>query len=93
MGKLYDKDGNLIPLCFRCTTYNDFPECDAYHWTRGGSPSHWVQMKAAKCRDFSFDNWWKVNNMDCDKPSDFQTYKEPPVKGKQNTLKGSKWGD
>ena len=48
-------------------------------------------MKATKCRYFVFDNWWKVNNMDAEKPSDFQTFKEPPVKGKQNTAKGSKW--
>lgn len=88
--KLYDEDGNLIPLCYRCMEFEAFPDCSA--WIMGQTPEHWKKMKASKCDAFGSENWWKVRNMGFDKPSDFKTFRKPPVKGKQNTMKGSKWG-
>lgn len=87
--KLYDKEGHLLPLCIRCTEWEAFPECDAY---RGGNmPEHWKTLKVHTCDCFFFENWWKSKNMHLKKLSDFKTFRKPPVKGKQNTAKGSKW--
>lgn len=85
MGRLYDKKGNLIPLCLRCTQYEEFPDCDRFR----GQPEHWKKYAAYACPRFFFDNWWKINNMWCNKPSDFKTFRKPPVSGPQNKAKGS----
>lgn len=75
--KLYDKYGRLIPLCFRCMEYGDLPNCSKYP---AGTPIHWIKLKTTKCNKFDFDKWWKKNNMDCDRPSDFPTFRTKPKK-------------
>lgn len=90
--KLYDKEGHLLPLCMRCDGWEAFPECDAYHWNT--MPEHWRGLKVHTCDCFYYDNWWKFRGMSKGaKGSDFPTFRKPPVKGKQNTSKGSKWFD
>ena len=86
--KLYDNEGNLIPLCFRCYEYDDYPDCDGYR--NSPFPDHMRNMKATACGGFGYDNFWKYNNFQCKKGSEFKTFRVPPIKGKQNYLKHSK---
>lgn len=80
MMKLYDKDGNIIPLCYRCCYFTDFPYCDGFKDT---VPECWRKMKPNKCGGYYYD---KMFSKEWGK-----TYRIPPIKGKQNTWKYSKW--